>query len=276
MSWTTVTTILIILILFSFALFLLNIMPPKFKTPGTPADHGLPYEDVRFTTSDGIQLAGWLIGNGSKPVILVGHGYPFDKANILPVTTFLYPAYNLFLFDMRSFGESKGTITTAGAKEVEDAKAAYQWLKKRGYKTIGAYGFSMSASVFLTSKLDFAAIVADSPYASLQRMIAHQYWWLGPLKWPLVWLTDAYSLLFFGIHPANVSPATAIKDVTAPVLLIHGTNDNQIPADNSKAIKNNAGENVELWLVKGGHGMSYASQPKRYKEKVRQFFKKHV
>jgi len=149
-------------------------------------------------------------------------------------------------------------------------------LKKSGYKKIGAYGFSMSASVFLMSDLDFKAIVADSPYASLQRMLEQTYWIFGPLKWPFVWMTNIYGKLFIGINAKDVSPAKNIQNVQAPVLLIHGTRDSQIPVTNSKEIYANAGKNVELWLVDADHGMSYAVNPERYKRKVLEFFKRNI
>jgi len=274
MNW--ITYVILFILGFSLLSLILSVVPPKFRSAENPADYGLTYERVEFKTKDKVGLVGWLIGKDKrKPVILISHGYPFDKGNILPVVKFLYPEYNIFLFDMRSFGESEGIITTAGAKEIEDAKAAYAFLKKRGFRKIGAYGFSMSASVFLMSELDFFAIVADSPYASLQRMIEQTYRYLGPLKWPFVWVTNIYSRLILNINPSAISPANKIKIVQTPVLLIHGTRDSQIPVENSKEIYSNAGKNVELWLIEADHGMSYAVNPNRYKNKVMAFFKKH-
>jgi len=60
-TWTTILLYVIIgIALFSLASFLLSILPPKFKTAGTPADYGIEYESVRFKTKDGITLAGLL------------------------------------------------------------------------------------------------------------------------------------------------------------------------------------------------------------------------
>jgi len=134
----------------------------------------------------------------------------------------------------------------------------------------------MSASVFLMSELEFEAIVADSAYSSLQRMIERTYFMFGPLKFPLVWVTNFYGRMVFGIDARKVSPAEAVKDLKTPVLLIHGTRDSQIPVKNSKEIYANAGKNVELWLVEADHGMSYAVNPAKYKQKVMGFFEENI
>lgn len=274
--WTILALTLAFILGFSLLTFTLSIIPPKTHLGTTPEDFGIPYKNVTFTTQDNYTLAGWLIGtNKSKPLILVSHGYPFDKTNIIHATHFLHPTFNLLIFDMRSFGDSEGIITTAGAKEVEDAKAAYQYAKKKGYTRIGAYGFSMSASMFLMADLNIPT-VADSPYSSLHHMIAQTYRIFGPLKWPFVWVTTLYGRLFLGIDAKQVSPAEHIKTTTAPVLLIHGKHDSQIPVENSKRINANAGKNVELWIIAGEHGMSYATQPEKYKKRIRSFFTKHL
>jgi len=88
----------------------------------TPRNLNMPYEQVSFTTADGLSLRGWFILSGkraAKTLILL-HGYPADKGNILPALAFLHADFNLLLFDFRYLGESDGSYSTAGAKEVED------------------------------------------------------------------------------------------------------------------------------------------------------------
>ncbi len=271
-----------VIVAFSFLQFLLSVYPPKFRSQTTPASFDLPFEDVRFTTKDGLTLAGWLlVKNASRPTILVSHGYPFDKGNILPVAQFLFPRFNLFFFDFRSFGKSQGRITTAGAREREDVKAAIAFLKQRKdiNHTFGAYGFSLSATTFLiTDAPEIKAIVADSPYTDGWGIIRALYRMFGPVKFPFVWLTGLYSKLFLGLDPASVSAVKSIKDKNIPVLLIHGDRDSQIPVEHSKEIYANADPKLtELWIVReADHGMSYAMNPEAYKRKVTGFFEKNL
>ncbi|MFQ5620341.1 MAG: hypothetical protein ACE5FT_00690 [Candidatus Nanoarchaeia archaeon] len=60
----------------------------------------------------------------------MGHGYPFEKSNILPSSLFLYPQYNILLYDHRYFGESDGFYSTASLKETVDVEAAIKFTKK--------------------------------------------------------------------------------------------------------------------------------------------------
>jgi len=269
--------IILFIALFSLLNFWLNTHPPKFRSKDNPADHGLDFEKVTFATKDGLKLAGWLIpGKKNSPTIIVGHGYPFDKGNILPVVTYLHPNYTLFLFDFRSFGESEGNITTAGAREIEDFNSAVKYLKTRKdiNHTFGAYGFSLSAATFLmANNPEVKAIVADSTYASIHDIIGQLYWYFGPLKYPFVWITELYGRLFLGIDAKKYEAR-----VTVPTLLIHGSADSQIPAFNSKKIYEKSDKNLaELWIIEGAdHGMSYATNPKEYKARVKDFFKKHL
>ncbi len=269
--------IIAFVILFSLLNFWLNTHPPKFKSRETPENYGLDYENVRFKTKDGLNLAGWLIkGKKGAPTVIVGHGYPFDKGNILHVVTFLHPDYTIFLFDFRSFGQSDGTVTTAGVKEIEDYKAAIKYLKTRKdiNHTFGAYGFSLSAATFLMAEHpDVNAVVADSSYASIHDIINALYWYFGPLKFPFVWMTELYGKIFYGIDSGKYQAR-----VTVPTLLIHGSADSQIPASNSQKIYDRADKDLaELWIIEGAdHGQSYAVNPKEYKARVKDFFKKNL
>lgn len=85
--WSIVKVVLFILIgifLVSLLFFLLSIRPARYYDDSTPAKYGLEYSDESFVTSDGIEIKAWLIESESaKGTVIIGHGYPFDKGNIL-------------------------------------------------------------------------------------------------------------------------------------------------------------------------------------------------
>ncbi len=298
MSWKLLYWILGIIFLLPLFNFLIGIHPPRFKTDDDPKRYGLDYEQVSFQTSDGLTLRGWFIpapsaslekaaeGDGTKApcgTILVGHGYPFDKANILRHALFLHPRFHILLFDFRYFGESDGAYTTAGLLETRDVEAAIEYVKGRGNVNparIGAMGFSMSASAFLLARHpDVKAIVADSPYASLEGVIARQFFFLpGFTKWPLVALTKLYARLFPGVNICTAAPAEAVRELTSPLLIIHGEVDSQIPLDHSLTIHANANpDTTELWIVPGAdHGFAHALEGYRYETRIKQFFEQNL
>ncbi|NKB81654.1 MAG: prolyl oligopeptidase family serine peptidase [Nitrospirales bacterium] len=259
-----------ILFLLPLLNLLLGIHPPRFQTDDNPKRYGLDYEPVTFPTSDGLTLHGWFIPAASTSLeplgqegmagntcatILVGHGYPFDKANILRHVLFLHPRFHLLLFDFRYFGESDGAYTTAGLLETQDVQAATEYVKSRSDvnpSRIGAMGFSMSASAFILAQHpDVKAIVADSPYANLEEIIARQFFFLPSFtKWPFVALTKFYARLFLGVRVNDAAPAKVVRDLANPLLLIHGDADSQIPLKHSRTIFANADSSkTELWIV---------------------------
>ncbi len=268
---------------------ILGILPPTFKTLDDPARYGLRYEKVSFPTSDGLTLRGWFLpaaadgSTGRKATILVGHGYPFDKSNILRHARFLHSTFHLLFFDFRYFGESEGSYTTAGLLETRDVEAAVAYLKQRvdvDPSRIGAMGFSMSAAAFILARHpDIKAIVADSPYASLEELVGRQFFFLpGPTKCPLVALTKLYARLLLGVDIGTATPAQVVPELAVPLLLIHGENDSQIPAEHGQQIYANADQTrTELWLVPSAdHGQAHAIEGERYEIRVSTFLERHL
>ncbi|MCI0483701.1 MAG: alpha/beta hydrolase [candidate division NC10 bacterium] len=262
--------------LFATVQFVLAIHPLKFHSNITPLHLKLPYEDVRFPTADGLTLRGWYIpGARPKGTIIVTHGYPADKGDLLPLAQFLHPRYNLFLFDFRFFGQSEGGMTTLGYREQEDLKAAIRYLRGRGEKTIGGLGFSLGAAVLLLAEdADLKGIVADSSFADMERMVEAVYSYLpGVTKAPVVWLIRSYASLL-GVDLGEIAPRRAITRAGQPILIIHGAGDRQIPVEHARLLYEAAPPGrAELWIIEGAsHGGTYARDPKKYREKVLAFF----
>jgi fermentation-respiration switch protein FrsA (DUF1100 family) len=297
-SWKLLYWILGLIVFLPLFNLLLGVHPPRFETDDDPKKYGLDYESVSFPTSDGLTLRGWFIpaatvlGEGLQQgemawntcaTILVGHGYPFDKANILRHALFLHPRFHLLVFDFRYFGESEGSYTTAGLLETRDVQAAVEYVKSRSDvnpERIGALGFSMSASAFILARhQDVKAIVADSPYATLEGLIARQFFFLpGFTKWPLVAMTKLYARLLLGVRVSDAAPAEFVRDLNSSLLLIHGDADSQIPIEHSQAIYANADHDKTMfWIVPGAdHGFAHGLEGPRYEVRVRQFFEQHL
>src|SRR3990167_2551615 len=139
-----IINISIIFLLISLWGFYSAIRPFKITSSITPQKYGITYENVSFRTNDNVLIRGWFIKNRNphaKTIILM-HGYPADKGNILPATLFLHKTYNLLYFDFRHLGESEGYYSTIGKNEVMDLQAAIQYMHKRNINEVGVYGFS--------------------------------------------------------------------------------------------------------------------------------------
>ena len=180
----------------------------------------MPHEQVSFATADGLTLRGWFIPSAKKAdkTLILLHGYPADKGNILPALAFLHADFNLLLFDFRYLGESQGNYSTAGAKEVEDLLAAIRFLKRRGIKEVGVWGFSMGGAVGLMAidkAPEIKAVVSESSYASLAEM-ALQLFRMPLLNYPMAYLIGFWANLFLGIDVRDVSPAEISATLPCP------------------------------------------------------------
>jgi uncharacterized protein len=257
--------------------FYTSIRPLKIVSTITPKELGLAYEQVTFTTEDGLNLAGWFIpsstsGEKVKTIILL-HGYPADKGDVLPALAFLHEKYNLFLFDFRYLGQSQGSYSTAGAKETADLTAAIQYLGMRGINEVGVWGFSMGGAVALMvapQAPEIKAIISESSYASLNWMALELYR-IPIIKYPLAYLTSFWAKIFLGIDLKKVSPAESAKMLTTPILVVHSKNDEVIPFKNALFIQESLKKNprADFWFQ---DNLIHGQFDEIYQKKIGEFF----
>lgn len=258
--------------------FYLYTHPRRYTTNITPADLALPFEDVSLTTEDGISLSGWMVPNNeSRSIIIICHGYPADKGDVLAAVAFLHKDHNLLFFDFRAHGKSGGSFTTFGSKEKLDFLAALDYTSKAGFKEIGALGFSMGGSVILLANSPkVSAAVTDSAFADLEDMTESVYQNFGPLKAPFVFLTNIYCRLFLGNELKGISPVKEARNLAFPLFIIHAERDQVVPVESAYALENATPES-SLWIIeRAQHGGTFAVGKGEYETKVREFFRDHL
>jgi pimeloyl-ACP methyl ester carboxylesterase len=270
----------VFLVLLSLWGFYVSIKPPKILSTITPKDLGMPYENAAFATADGVLIAAWFIpsteGSQAKTLVLL-HGYPADKGNILPPLAFLHKKYNLLLFDFRYLGQSGGNYSTIGAKETEDLKAAIEFLKKRGINEIGVWGFSMGGAVALRAVSDapeIKAIVSESSYAELG-LLASELYRIPLLQYPLGYLTTLWAKLFLGMDVKSVSPLKSAPELKIPVLLIHSRHDEVIPFRHAILLKEALKDNpkAEFWFEEI---LTHGEFGSEYQKRIENFFDRNL
>ena len=277
--YTVLAFIIIYLLIFSFWGFYTAIKPPKIISHITPQALGLDYEDVTFSTKDNLTLRGWFIPHQDKSAktIILLHGYPADKGDILPAVAFLNKTYNLFLFDFRYLGQSDGSYSALGAKETGDLLAAIQFLKLRGITEVGVWGFSFGGAVALMTAPqapEIKAIASESSYARLD-LLTPQLYRIPLLRHPLGFLTNLWARIILKINTADISPADTARNLTIPILIIHSKNDTVIPFEHAELLKEALKKNpkAEFWfeenLVHGQFG-------KEYEKRINEFFEKNL
>ncbi len=233
-----------------------------------PADHGIVYEDVYFTSSDGLALHGWwLPARAEEPhgTVVFLHGNAQNVSTHIAAVYWL-PAegFNVFLFDYRGFGRSEGRPDFAGVHR--DSEAALREALARpdvDPGTVAIFGQSLGASVAITvtaeigHELGVRALVADSPFSSYRGIAREkfgEFWLTWPLQWPLSWtISDRFAPVDF-VH--RVSPI--------PLLLMAGDRDTIVPPHHAQLLYETAEPPVELRRAStAGHAQSLLVEGER-------------
>ncbi|PYN13339.1 MAG: hypothetical protein DME05_18915 [Candidatus Rokuibacteriota bacterium] len=260
-------------VLLSLVSFWLAVRRPRIAIPLHPDEFRLTVENVTITSDDGVKLAAWLLPRAGAPAVVLLHGYPAEKADLLPMAAALAPRFTVLLLDQRYFGASGGRATTLGFRERADLVRAIDFLAARGFGPVGVFGFSFGGAVALLTATEdprIRAVAAYAPFADLKSLAYELYGWLGPLKYPFVLLLRAWSRLFLGHDVTTLSPERAAAALTIPVLLLASRQDEQIPFSHAErlqqALRNTRTEVV--FTDRGHHG----EMPDGFAARLAEFF----
>jgi uncharacterized protein len=176
------------------------------------------YEEIFIQTDKNIKLKSWFIKKDLNKfkTILIFHGnagnlfnrvYKLNELNKLDV--------NILLISWRGFSGNKGKPTEKNL--YHDAKEAVKWLNNRGAisKNIILYGESLGtgAATELGTSNAFGGIILESPFTSIANAAKIYYPYL-PVN---IILKDRYDSI------------GKIKNITTPILIMHGKKDNIVP-----------------------------------------------
>ena len=245
----------------SLVSFWLAVRPPRLAIPVRPADFSLTVEELTVATADGLKLAAWLVARPGAPAVVLLHGYPAEKADMLPIAAALAPRFTVLLLDLRYFGRSEGRVTTLGWRERDDLRRAIDALDARGFARVGVFGFSLGGAIALTSAAEdprIRAIAVYAPFADL-RVLGHElYAWMGPLRYPFVGLMRVWSRLFLDLDITAPSPLAAAARLAIPVYLMASREDEQIPFRHAERLREALGPNPRAefdFMDRGRHGV---------------------
>jgi fermentation-respiration switch protein FrsA (DUF1100 family) len=176
------------------------------------------YEEIFIETDKNINLKSWFIKKDLNKfkTILIFHGnagnlfnrvYKLNELNKLDV--------NILLISWRGFSGNKGKPTEKNL--YHDAEEAVKWLNNRGAisKNIILYGESLGTGVAteLGTSNAFGGIILESPFTSIANAAKIYYPYL-PVN---IILKDRYDSI------------GKIKNITTPILIMHGKKDNIVP-----------------------------------------------
>jgi len=248
---------------------------PSREIEYLPKGSGMDFEDVFFKTPDNLELNGWFVpAKDAACTVLFCHGNAGNISHRLAKLSFFQAlGCNIFIFDYRGYGKSKGAPSEKGL--YNDVQGAYNYLLSRKDRPsptfegkalsrkiapgqIIGYGESIGGAVIidLASKDRLAALIIDSSISNAKDMVKIIYpflpYWVLSSRWDSV---------------------NKIKSITIPKLIIHSINDEIVPYRLGRRLFESAPQPKEFLQIRGGHNSCFFESEGILKEKIADFLK---
>lgn len=253
----------------------------------TPADVGLPYEELRVTSADGLSLAGWHVPSSNGATVMLQHGYKVNRGwRTLDIAAVLHRhGYGVLLTSVRAHDLSDGDLITFGRYEMEDLKAWHGYLQDAPQArdgSLGIFGNSMGGSLaiqFAAQTPAIRAVVAHSAFSSLLDTVntsIRSFTGLPPFPFaPLIrfWVEREW-----GFDASGVDFTEWIDDIgPRPVLLMQGGADRRISPGSGQRLFDAARDPRELWFEPSlGHAEFHIERAAEFERRVIGFFDAHL
>jgi fermentation-respiration switch protein FrsA (DUF1100 family) len=237
------------------------------------AQLGTAFQEISFTTPDGLRLEGWYVPskNGAAVISFPGRRGPQKPAKLLA-----RHGYGVLLFDRRGEGESEGDPNLLGWEGTRDIEGAIAFLKARPEvddERIGGLGLSVGGEMMLQEAAEndeLKAVVSEGAGVRSAREAVHMD---GAEKVMGSW---AFGLVTVGsaVWTSNLPPRSLIDlsgEITQPALFIHAT-----PGQGGETLTERYYEAAkgpkEYWAAPGGHTGAIDAAPEEYERRVVGFF----
>lgn len=251
---------------------------PLFYTD--PKDLGFEYQEVTFSSRDGMMLSGWFLPGQNGAGVILTHGYSANRVSCTKAARMLVRhGFNVLLYDLRGHGRSQGGVNTWGWLEVNDLLGALDYLQRRpgvDAGNIGALGFSLGGQITIRAAAQEdqlrAVMVDGSPLAVLaDHVIAPGFSLRKLVFYPWLWLAYTFQVLLTGVRmPEGILQAVS-KIAPRPLLLIAAGRGQEYLI--SRLFYQSAGEPKELHIFPDdNHGDSIRAHSQEYEQKLIGFF----
>ncbi len=235
---------------------------PTRTLASTPADVGLPCEELWLHTADGVRIHGWLVPGPSRqdgPFVLFCHGNAGNIGHRLQ-TLLLFHKMGLStcIFDYRGYGLSQGSPDEEGTSA--DARAAWAYLTDTRAiqpERIVLWGRSLGGAVAarLARETRPGALIVESGFTSVPDLGARIYP-IFPVR-----------LLCRFDYDTRACVAAA----PCPVLVVHSPDDEIIPYAMGRRIYDAAPGFKRFLDIAGSHNTGFIESAEGYTRGVRSF-----
>jgi pimeloyl-ACP methyl ester carboxylesterase len=262
-------------------------------------------EDVRFTTADGLTLAGSYVRTTAPErigTILFGAEFGSNRWSCQQYCAqLLANGFDVFTFDFRNHGESEALpgyepLQWVSTHEVRDVQAAVAYLKQRldhDPEGIGFFGISRGggAGIIAASRDPWIRCVAtDGAFATRTTMIPYMKKWVeiyAKSPW-LVWMLPHFvyvAVARYALRKLRKERRTHYPSMEKaigrlsprPLFMIHGEKDTYIKPAIARDLFALARAPKEFWLVAGAkHNQALHVAGEAYHAQLIEFFQQHL
>ncbi len=249
--------------------------------PGTcnagsdPSGFNPKFEDVSFTSTNGLTLKAYFIPGTNGATIIMPPAYADGRGAEMDVAkVFNQAGFTVFTLDSRAC-TAHGWISL-GYQEVEDVQAAYQYLKSRpdvDATKVGLHGFSSAGATAMMSAErmpEIRSVSAEGGYADYATTLG--------LGQDFDFLTQLYQFgvvvgyrVVTGDDIHILSPINNIDKIAPrPLLLVYGSLEVSLPGARDMLAKAQAdGIQADLWVVNGAdHGQYLLVAPDEFAKRL--------
>ena len=236
---------------------------PSAAIEGTPRQTDLEFEDIFFTTRDGVRLNGWFVPHpNARSTLIWFHGNAGNISHRVENIKLLHDLVqvNIFIFDYRGYGRSDGRPSEEGT--YLDGEAALQLIRKKigtdAEKRIVLFGRSLGAAIAaeMATRFPSQGLILESPFISIAAMarVVFPLLPIGPF------LQTQYDV------------RAKISRIKVPLLVLHGERDEIVPFEHGKTVFDAAPEQKKFFPIAGAaHNDTYTIGGATYFKELKQF-----
>lgn len=265
-----------------------TVNPEKYAYSTDPGvGFGAPFQNVRYSTPEGMMDAWFVPGTGATWAILI-HGRAAHRTETLrAMKAFVEAGAPVLSITYRNDPGQPRDPTGRygfGATEWRDLEGAVRYAVDHGATGVQLFGMSTGGAIavsfvtrsdlaskvvglgFDSPNLDFGAAVSQGASNRTLPVVGL------PIPESLVAVAKALAELRYDIEFDDLDYVPAAGRLEVPMLVLHGTDDETIPIEVSRRLARRAGPNLRLVEFKGAaHVESWNSDPERYEQEISRF-----
>ena len=237
------------------------------------ASLGATYQNVEFTTADGLRLKGWYIPsrNGAAVISFPGRTSSQKRAKLLA-----RHGYGVLLFDRRGEGESEGDPNTFGWQGERDIHAAVAFLQRQADvdpDRIGGIGLSVGGEMMIEAAAESSALKAivseGASSRSVRDEIANGSGWLEVIG-------NSAATAGTAVFTNNLPPRSLkslVPQISGATFFVYGERGQPAEEPANRAFYEAARGPKQIWEVPGsGHIGGTEARPEEYDRRITAFF----